>query len=80
MTAINSPPGDALASLLPGTSVCMQQLRTLIRKVAPSPLPVFITGETGVGQELLANALHVVSGRTGAFLAFNACAVGGEHV
>src|SRR4051812_20137926 len=66
---------DAIGSLLIGSSTVMQQLRMLIRRVASSRLPVFITGPTGAGKELVASALHLASGRRGAFVAFNVCAV-----
>ncbi len=39
--------------------------------VASSTQPVFITGETGVGKELIAKALHVLSGRSGGFVPVN---------
>ena len=48
---------------LVGGSRAMQALRELIRKVAPSDLAVLIRGETGVGKELVARAIHEESSR-----------------
>lgn len=46
-----------------GTSKAMQEVLTLIRKVAPTPSTVLIRGETGCGKELVARALHDQSPR-----------------
>ena len=40
--------------------------------IAPSPQPVLILGETGVGKELFSRTIHALSGRKGAFIAVNA--------
>jgi DNA-binding NtrC family response regulator len=64
------------SQLLVGESPPMVRLRHLIATVAPTRIPVLIAGETGSGKELVAAALHAQSGRTGAFVAFNVCALG----
>jgi DNA-binding NtrC family response regulator len=46
-----------------GSSSAMQALRKLIERVAPSPTTVLVTGETGTGKELVAEALHRLSPR-----------------
>ncbi|TAN62495.1 sigma-54-dependent Fis family transcriptional regulator [bacterium] len=42
-----------------------------VEAIAPSDQPMLITGETGVGKELVAKAAHDVSNRGGAFVAVN---------
>ncbi len=42
-----------------------------IEAIAPTPLPILITGETGSGKELIAKAVHRASGRSGEFVAVN---------
>jgi DNA-binding NtrC family response regulator len=42
-----------------------------IESVAKSTQPVLITGETGAGKELFAEAIHKSSGREGSFVALN---------
>ncbi|MDE5897677.1 MAG: sigma-54 dependent transcriptional regulator [Treponemataceae bacterium] len=46
-----------------GRSPEMQRLYEVIRKVAPSKASVLITGESGVGKELVADAVHKLSPR-----------------
>ncbi|MCP3870124.1 MAG: sigma-54-dependent Fis family transcriptional regulator [Gammaproteobacteria bacterium] len=49
----------------------MRSLFQYIEAIAGSGEPVLITGETGTGKELLAEAVHRLSGRTGAFMPVN---------
>jgi len=42
-----------------------------IEVIAPTAQPVLICGETGVGKELFAHAVHSASGRKGKFVALN---------
>ncbi len=59
-----------------GNSKAMQNLRQLIRKVAPTQATVLITGESGTGKELVARALYRQSQRTSApFIKLNCAAV-----
>lgn len=46
-----------------GKSPAMLKLFDVVRRVAPTKASVLITGESGVGKELIANALHNLSPR-----------------
>ncbi|HYO59191.1 sigma 54-interacting transcriptional regulator [Archangium sp.] len=48
---------------LVGQSVKMRQVFALIKKIAPMDVSVIIGGETGTGKELVARAIHELSGR-----------------
>ena len=50
-------------STLIGDSAPMQALRRQIARVAGNPVSVCIRGETGTGKELVARAIHTMSGR-----------------
>ena len=62
-----------------GASPAMCGVWELVERLADSALPVLITGETGVGKELIARALHALSRRSrGPFVALNCAAVAKE--
>jgi two-component system response regulator PilR (NtrC family) len=46
-----------------GRSAAMQQVRSMVEKVARSMAPVLVSGESGTGKELVARAIHEVSAR-----------------
>ena len=47
-----------------GTSQAIQQIKSTITIFANSGLSILLTGETGVGKEVFANALHQLSSRS----------------
>lgn len=51
------------ASSIVGRSPAISRIFELVRKVAPTKASVLITGESGVGKELVADALHNLSPR-----------------
>lgn len=50
---------------LVGESVALQEVQTVIRKVAPTKATVLVSGESGTGKELAARAIHHQSSRKG---------------
>ena len=58
----------------------MVRVFALLERLASSALPVLITGETGVGKENAAYAVHHWSRRTGPFQAVNCAAIGPESL
>ncbi|HHO54196.1 MAG TPA: sigma-54-dependent Fis family transcriptional regulator [Deltaproteobacteria bacterium] len=60
---------------LMGQSEAMETLRRRISQVAPTPLPVLLSGETGTGKEVAARTLHESSGRSGAFIPVDCAAL-----
>ena len=73
--APESPVSPALARMA-GDSPGMQQVRSMIDRVARSMAPVLVSGESGAGKELVARAVHEVSPRAGGpFIAVNCSAI-----
>lgn len=66
--AIRSP--EAFAEFVT-RSPAMGAIFRYVEAIAPTSLPVLITGETGVGKELIGRAIHALSGRDGPFVAVN---------
>ena len=64
-----------------GESPAIQELKTVIDKVAPTEARVLITGENGTGKELVAHWLHEKSPRAGqAFVEVNCAAIPSELI
>jgi DNA-binding NtrC family response regulator len=63
-----------------GNSSCMQRVKNLIEKIAPTDSTVLILGETGTGKEMVARRVHESSNRRDApFVAVN-CGALPEHL
>ncbi len=56
-------------------SASMRSIFQYVEAIAASPWPVLITGETGVGKELVAKAVHRLSNRKGNFIVVNVAGV-----
>jgi anaerobic nitric oxide reductase transcription regulator len=63
-----------------GTSAAIQRVRDEVELVAPSDFAVLITGETGVGKELVARSVHQQSRRAEAPLIYVNCAALPESI
>ena len=72
---VAGPVSVALARMA-GNSTAMQQVRSLVDRVARSMAPVLVSGESGTGKELVARAIHEVSVRGALpFIAVNCSAI-----
>ena len=62
-----------------GASPQISQIRALIQRIAPTEVPVLITGPSGTGKEVIANAIHRHSARRdGAFISVHCGAIPAE--
>ena len=65
---------DAFSEIITN-SKGMLSLFQYAESIAASPQPVLISGETGVGKELMAKAIHSLSGRDGTIITVNAAGI-----
>jgi two-component system response regulator GlrR len=73
---VSAPSWRRKTDMIIGTSSAMQQLLHSLDHLAPSHTPVIITGESGVGKELVARALHFCGPRAKEpFIAINCAAI-----
>lgn len=68
----NNP--EAFSSILTQSPAMLAVFR-FAETVAGTDKPVLVTGETGVGKELMAKAIHNLSGKAGSFVAVNVAGV-----
>jgi two-component system response regulator PilR (NtrC family) len=73
---VRGPATHASLERIVGGSGAMQQVRSLVERVARSMAPVLVHGESGTGKELVARAIHDVSPRGALpFVAVNCSAI-----
>lgn len=77
----NEKQGTLTFKNLIGHDAGLLQIINMARKAAASEIPVLITGETGTGKEVFANAIHGESNRAGKpFIAVNCGAIPSQLV
>src|SRR5207237_360043 len=65
------PLARGMATLSPAFALELERVATFAR----SQVPVLVSGQTGTGKELIASAIHQLSGRPGPFVAVNCGAI-----
>jgi DNA-binding NtrC family response regulator len=74
--AADGGPGQPWRSGLITRNPRMLEVLSVVERLAPSRVPVLVTGESGVGKELVARAIHAAGRATsGNFVALNAGAI-----
>ena len=75
--AVVSAESEPFAEIAPGLfgGGVLRRSVSPLEKAAPSDLPIVLEGETGTGKEVVARAIHVMSGRPGPFVAVNCAAL-----
>ncbi len=69
---------QAIEEIILGNSLVIKEMKKLIEMVSSSNTTVLIQGETGTGKELVAEALHIASGRQGNNISVNCAAIPSE--
>ncbi len=90
VVSINAVLGDAATRSLPrvaaaertliGETPPMQDIRMLVRCIAPADVPVLIEGEAGTGRKLVARLLHEQGDRNGPFVTLNCAAANPDRL
>ncbi len=68
------------AKRIVGESQSLKEIWRTIHRIAPMPSTVLIRGETGTGKELVARALHELSGRRGSYVPVNCGAISADLI
>ncbi|RKT46350.1 sigma-54-dependent transcriptional regulator [Thiocapsa rosea] len=68
------------AKRIVGESASLKDIWRTIHRIAPMPSTVLIKGETGTGKELVARALHDLSGRRGSYVPVNCGAISADLI
>ena len=66
---------QAIEDIILGNSLVIKEMKKLVEMVSGANTTVLIQGETGSGKELVAEALHVASGRKGSNISVNCAAI-----
>lgn len=69
-TGSKTPHSEPIDGLI-GNSPGMRRLTAEIRRAAPLSAPVLVLGESGTGKDVVAGALHQLSGRSGRLVPLN---------
>src|SRR3972149_1563186 len=57
-TTLDQQSREAQAKEIVGESPAMKEMWDLVKRIAPTDVPLFLQGETGTGKELFAKAIH----------------------
>src|SRR6185503_13574125 len=71
---------DSPLAPVPTLSPALAQTLARLRRLAPTRSEILLVGETGVGKDVFANAVHAASGREGKMIAINCAAIPRELV